>query len=147
MMRPVLRSWVLLPVVAIALVAGMFWARNQAIETKKDPMTKAQEWVTRSFGMTVEKQTSGGNGLEVESVAPKGAAAEAGIKVGDRIAAVSDRSVWHVYQLIELISERLRGPVLPVLVASGDDYHLVRLSAAGARTPPPIEEEEGGHQH
>jgi S1-C subfamily serine protease len=146
-MRPMLRSWILLPVAAIILVVGMFWARSQAVEAKKDPLTKVQDWVEKSFGMRVEKQTTGGDGLKVESVLPKGAAAEGGIKTGDRIVTVGDRSVWHVYQLAEVISQRLRGPVLPVLVATGDDYHLVRLSAAGVKTPPPIEQEESGHQH
>jgi S1-C subfamily serine protease len=137
----------LLPVVAIAVVAGMFWAREQAREAKKDPLTKARDWVQKSFGMTVERETKTGSGIKVEAVAPGSAAAEAGIRAGDQIVAVADRSVWHVHQLVELIAEGTGGPVVPVLVATGDDYHLVRLSLAGMKTPPPIAEEEGGHHH
>lgn len=146
-MRPRFHKWMLLPVAAIVVVAGMFWAREQAREAKKDPLTKAQEWVQKSFGMTVEQKTSTGSGLKVEGVLPGSAAAEAGIKAGDQVVAVGDRSVWHVYQLIELISQRTRGPVVPVLVATGEDYHLARLPLAGVKTPPPIVEEEGGHHH
>lgn len=146
-MRTSFRRWMLLLVAAIIVVAGLFWARAEVREAKKDPLTKAQEWVQKSFGMTVERQTSTGSGLKVQAVLPGGAAAEAGIKQGDRIVAVGDRSVWHVYQLVELIAARKGAPMMPVLVATGDDYHLVRPSLAGAKTPPPIEEEEGGHHH
>jgi len=141
------RRWMLLPVAAIIIVAGLFWAREQAREAKKDPLTKAQEWVHKSFGMQLEQQTSSGSGLKVEAVASASSAAEAGVKAGDRIVAVGDRSVWHIYQLIELISRLAGGPMLPMLVATGEDYHLVRLALANVKTPPPLVEEEAGHHH
>jgi hypothetical protein len=49
--------------------------------------------------------------------------------------------------MVDLIAGSARTPVLPLLIASGDDYHLARLSLAGVKTPPPIKEDESGHHH
>ncbi len=146
-MRPLFRAWMLLPIIAILFIAGLFWARQQAAQGKKDPLTQAQDWVRDSFGMTVEKATTEGDGLKVEVVSSGGAAAAVGIKAGDRIIAVGERSVWHVYQLTTLIAKWMNGPVAPVLVASGKGDHQVLLPLGGIQTEPPNLEEEGEHNH
>ncbi len=125
-MRPRLRVWVLLPVAAILLVIGMFWAREQAAETRKDPVLKAQEGIEKSFGMKLELQTSSGNGLKVLSVRPGSPADKNGIKKDDVVVAIGDRSVWHAYQFADLMSQQLQSAgYIPLLVKRGDEYRSV----------------------
>ncbi len=123
----------LLPILGIALIVGLFWAREQTRETQKDPVVRAQDQIEKSFGMKLETQTNGGNGLEVLAVRPGSTADSGGIKVGDHVVAVGERSVWHTYGFTEVISKQLKdAPVLPVLVDHNGDYHQVVFASRKA---------------
>lgn len=148
-MRPRLRVWTLLLLAAIGLVAVMFWIRAHPEDfSTKDPLTKSQEIISASLGMKLEKDSKGRGGLEVLEVSRDGAAALAGIQPGDRILAVVDRSVWHVYQFQELVLQQLQAlPALFLLRERDGSYQLIAL-AQGIDPEPLLEaEEEQGHGH
>ena len=132
-MRPLFRTWILLPIVAIIFFVGLFWAREQAREAKKDPVVKAQEGIEKSFGMKLETQTSSGNGLKVLAVRSGSPADKSGIKVGDQVLAIGDRSIWHTYQFGDLMTKQLQAaPYLPVLVEHNGEYRSVMFGRTGA---------------
>jgi hypothetical protein len=143
-MRPLLRTWILLPIIAIIIVVGMFWAREQAREAKKDPLVKAQEGIEKSFGMKLETKTSSGSGLKVLAVRPGSPADKTGIKAGDVVVALGERSVWHVYQFADLMSKQLQAmPYLPLLVEHKGEYrsfvfgtHAAMQGGAPGMAPP-----------
>jgi S1-C subfamily serine protease len=148
-MKPVLRTWVVLLLGAIVFVAGLFWVRaNFAELQKKDPLTEAQESIEDTFGMTLAKEPGpGGGGLPVEAVDPEGVAARAGFDVGDRVMAVGDRSVWHIYQFAELVDASISvAPVLPLLVERDGEYRQVLIGHRGAPLVMP-EVDHSGHSH
>jgi S1-C subfamily serine protease len=146
-MRPRLRIWTLLLIGAIAFVVAMFWVRAHLEDfSPKDPLTKSQEAIQGSLGMEVEKDSNGQGGLRVLDVDPRGAAAQAGVQAGDRVIAVLDRSVWHVYQFQELVVEGLESlPALFLLLERDGSYLNVALSSG--IDPDPLFEDQDPHDH
>ena len=127
----------------------MFWIRAHPEEfSPKDPLTKAQEVIIEALGMKLEKDSQGRGGLQVLEVRRNGAAAKAGIQVGDRVVAVVDGSVWHIHQFQELVIEQLQAfPALILLTERDGSYQNVAL-AQGIDPDPLLEaQEEQGHTH
>ncbi len=145
-MKPILRTWTLLLIAAIALVFGLFWARGKSGEAKKNPLEQSQAAMEKSLGMKLATQSGPEGGLKVEAV-KKGSPADAvGIKVGDRILTVGDRSVWHVYQFQEYASKLSeQAPAMLLLVERKGEYHNVVLRLS--EMIPPVEEQGNGHNH
>ncbi len=144
-MKPLLRSWVVLLLVAIALVGALFWVRaNFAELQKKDPLTEAQESIEEAFGMRVAKESGPKGGLPVEAVEPGGPAEQVGLAVGDRIMALGDRSVWHVYQFADLINSSITaGRGIMLLVQRDGEYRMIVFRH---RTGP-VSMPHTGHSH
>jgi S1-C subfamily serine protease len=143
-MRPVLRSWTVLFVAAIMFVAGMFWLRARPQGPKvEDPLAEARESLDRGLGLELSSEVAPGGGVRVKGVKPGSPAERAGIKGGDRIVACGDYSVWHAYQLRDLIAERLgQGVPVVVLVDREGDYRpavlaMPRVRASSTPTPEP----------
>lgn len=139
-MKALFRTWTILLLLAIVLV-GVLVLRGQQGEEKKDPVVQAQEAIEKGLGMQLETQSSTGAGLKVLAVRKGSPADQEGIKVGDRIITVADRSVWHTYQFLDFMSQQREiMPALPVLVANKDNYRTVvfgRPSGSRTATPPP----------
>jgi len=143
-MRPILRTWVLLLIGAIIIVGGMFWARaHSGAAAKKDPLLEAQAQVEKAFGMKLATACGPEGGLKVEAVKKGSPADLTGIKVGDRVLTVGDRSVWHVYQFSQYASEVLQSaPGVSMLVERKGGYLQVvfgrrGMTPAGAAGPMP----------
>jgi len=121
-MKPGIRSWTMLLVAGILFVSGLFWVRANP-PADKDPLMEARDGLAKAFGLEVALKAGREGGLLVEGVRPGSPAERAGIQVGDRVVACGDRSVWHVYQLAEFISEDVRaGPAVSLLVQRDDKY-------------------------
>ncbi|NIR00309.1 MAG: PDZ domain-containing protein, partial [Gemmatimonadales bacterium] len=85
----------------------MIWVRVRAPSAgTDDPLLLARESIAERFGMELATTAGPEGGLLVETVAPGRPAEQVGIQAGDRIVACGDRSVWHVYQLMELIDDQ-----------------------------------------
>jgi membrane-associated protease RseP (regulator of RpoE activity) len=123
-MKLLFRPWIILLILIIVIVAGVL-LRGQP-EAKKSAVVMAQETIAKIIGMKLETASSTGTGLKVEEVKSDSPAAELGIKVGDRIVAVGDRSVWHTEQFTQFANEFSQaGRPIPMLVESKGDYRLV----------------------
>jgi S1-C subfamily serine protease len=97
--------------------------------------------------MTIAKESGPQVGLLVETVEPESVAARAGIEVGDRLMALGDRSLWHVYQFAGLIDESTRAtPVLHLLVEREGAYRAVVIGHRGGPLAVP-EAGHAGHSH
>ncbi len=138
-MRRILPPWLLLLLGAILFTAGMFWVRAHPSE-KRTPLDEAVDEVFQYVGMKVEPAPGEQSGLLVKEVKPGSPAARAGIKVGERVVAVGDQSVWHAVQLQDLMSSAMhrQGGCL-LMLAKDDHYRSVPLQAVPL--PPPPEEE------
>jgi S1-C subfamily serine protease len=147
-MKPFLRTWVVLLLGAILFVVGLFWVRaNYAELQKKDPLTESQDRIEDTFGMRVAKESGSAGGLLVEVVDPESVAGRAGIQAGDRIVALGDRSLWHVYQFAELINSAAEvAPVLALLVARDGEYRSVLIGYRGGPLEMP-QTSHSGHTH
>ncbi len=139
-MRPVLSAWALLLIGAILFMGGLFWVRAHPAQ-KANPLTQATDTISAELGMEVEPAASLEGGLLVKAVRPKSIAAQVGVKAGEKVVAVGDRSVWHAVRLQELISKEMstRGSCTIMLV-KGTTYRTVTLGFAPVPPPPPAEE-------
>ncbi|HUU54103.1 MAG TPA: PDZ domain-containing protein [Armatimonadota bacterium] len=143
-MKPRVRTWTLLLIAAIGFMAALFWIRANPTK-EKNPLTEAQETIEQAFGMKLALESGPQGGLPVEAVEAGGPAANVGVEVGDRILAVGDESVWHVYQLIEIVNRWVSAsPGLPLLVEREGEYRVLVFRSSG---PLPLPGEEDGHQH
>jgi hypothetical protein len=131
-------TWIILLILVIAIVAVVMFRGEP--EKEKDQVVQAQETIDRVLGMKLEPAASTGTGLKVEGITKGGQAEQQDIKIGDRVIAVGDRSVWHTVQFTEFASEfsEARRP-LPMLVESKGNYRLVvfgRPQGASPQNPP-----------
>jgi membrane-associated protease RseP (regulator of RpoE activity) len=138
-MRPILRPWILLLAAAIFLVGGLFWARSQTGDkAPTDPLLEAQQQMEGALGAKLATIAGPEGGLKVEAVRKGSPADQTGMKVGDRLLSVGDRSVWHVQQLSEFVSEQLESaPALAFLMARDDEYFQIIFRRPGAHTGAP----------
>jgi len=135
-MRPILPPWAMLLVAAIAAMAAMFWIRANPPE-REDPLEEAAARLSRGLGFEVEPVPTPGprGGLLIKAVLPGSPAQRLGLVPGERIVAVSDRSVWHALQLEQLIGEGMsKGGPFQIMLSKDDTYRTVSL---GRFAPPP----------
>lgn len=143
-MRPVLPRWALLLGAAILVMGGLIWVRVYPPKPP-NPLEDSVEAISDVFGMTVSVGPHPGGGELVEKVRPGSLAERIGFRVGERIVAVGERSVWHVRQLQELISQRSQmGQPLTVMVTPDDKVFRV-LTFGPVPLPPPASPDEHGH--
>ncbi len=141
-MRRILPPWALLLIAAILFMAGLFWVRANPPE-ERTPLDEAVADVLQYVGMEVEPEPREKSGLLVKSVTPGSPAEHAGVKAGERVVAVGDRSVWHALQLQELINTAMRRPGGCLLMLEKDGhYHSVVLGFVRLPAPP-----THGHSH
>ena len=135
-MRRHLSGWTVLLLFAVLFVVGLIWVRGKPPKVE-DPLAEAAEEVSQRYGFLVESESDPKGGVMVKAITPGSPAALLGLQVGDRVIAVSERSVWHAVQLGDLLEERLsRGPT-PLLVVKGGVYRQVVFGrrAAGPAGP------------
>ena len=124
-MRPILPGWVLLLLVAILVMAGLFWVRANPAGPA-NPLEEAVKTLSQVLGMVVAETPDAQGGLPIKSVTPGSPAEQFGLRAGDRIMAVDDRSVWHVAQLRDLMAEDLqKGQPFILMVARENAYWTV----------------------
>ncbi len=135
MMR-LLPPWAWLLLLAILFVLGLFWARATAPDLSEpiNPLDDARKALLQVYGFDLDLVSGPDGGLLVRAVTPGGSAERRGIRPGDRIMAVGDRSVWHTQQLAELLNQvASRGYPFTIMVARGETYFGVPY---GAGLPP-----------
>jgi hypothetical protein len=144
-MRPILPPWALFLFAAILFMGGLFWVRAHPGE-KHNPLEESVEELSHYLGMEVEAvpARAGPGGLLVKAIRPDSMAERIGVKVGERVAAVGDRSVWHAVQLQQLISDEMsRRGSCTLMLAKDQVYRCVTLGFVPV-PPPPVEHE---HHH
>jgi S1-C subfamily serine protease len=144
-MRRLLPSWAWLLVIAILFVAGMMWMRVKppAPRGAGNPLEGAAKDLEEFMGLQVDAQPEPGGGVRVTGVKPGSGAEQLGLQAGDRIVACGSQSVWHSYQLAELMSQSLssgypvsllaerEGTYWQVIVGGGRHTHAQPPAAAG----------------
>jgi S1-C subfamily serine protease len=121
-MKRRLPGWMLLLIAAIIFVGIMIWTRV-APEKQDDSLSVGARYLSDRLGLEMATTPSGASGLVVNRVRPGGLGEWAGFHQGDRIVAVGDRSIWHVYGLANVVSERFSMGIPAVfLVARGSEY-------------------------
>jgi membrane-associated protease RseP (regulator of RpoE activity) len=124
-MRRALPPWAWLLVIAILFMGGMLWMRVRPPAPKHDddPLVEAADDLERVLGLQVDPQPQPGGGAK-----PGTPAEQLGIQAGDRIVACGSQSVWHTYQLAELLSQSLgSGYPVSLLVEREGTYRQVVL--------------------
>ena len=140
-MRQILPPWALLLFAAILFMAGLFWLRAHPGK-KLNPLEKSVAELSQYLGMEVEAvpAASGPGGLLVKGIRPDSAVAQAGVKAGERVVAVGDRSVWHAIELQQFISDEMRKRRSCTLMLAKDQvYRCVTLGFVPV-PPPPVDE-------
>jgi membrane-associated protease RseP (regulator of RpoE activity) len=134
MMRHLSGITVLL-VIAVVFIVGVLFARSRPPQIK-DEVADSIEELYDTFGFQVAGTMGPQGGLLVERVKSDSVAAALGIKKGDRVVTVNDRSVWHAKEMADqLFSAVKAGPVF-LLVANGDSYRQVVLGGRRAAGGP-----------
>lgn len=140
-MRRILPSWAWLLVIAILFVGAMMWMRVKppAPAQPEDPLLKAANQLERIIGLQVDPQPQPGGGVRVTGVKPGTPAEQLGIQAGDRVIACGSQSVWHTYQLAELMGESLGSgyPVSLLVEREGTYWQVVLGPARQTHTHPP----------
>ena len=144
-MRRILPSWAWLLVIGILFVGGMMWMRVKppAPRQPDDPLLEAANDLEDAIGLQVDPAPGRGGGVRVTGIKPGTPAEQLGIQAGDRIVACGSQSVWHSYQLAELMSQSLgsgypvsllverEGTYWQVMVGAGRHTHTQPPAAAG----------------
>lgn len=135
----------ILLLLAIVFVLGLFWVRNQPPQVE-DPLAESQQAINKKLGFLVEEVPGPRGGLTVISVTPNTPGARMGLKAGDRILAVNERSVWHVVQLQDLLAEKLAKGMTVLMVEREGTF---RVALVSSRAIPGAESftASSGHAH
>jgi S1-C subfamily serine protease len=142
-MRPVLRGWVLALVVAILVMGGLLWVRGHPGQPY-NPLEESVATISDVLGIQVSVNPDSRGGELIEKVRPGSPAERMGVRPGERIVAVGERSVWHAQQLQQLIAQRSQmGMPIGLMLASADGTCRVVAFAPVAMPPPPSPEEHG----
>jgi predicted metalloprotease with PDZ domain len=142
-MRPVLRGWVLALVVAIVVMGGLFWVRGHPAKPY-NPLEESVATISEVLGIQVSVNPDSRGGELIEKVRPGGPAERMGVRAGERIVAVGERSVWHAQQLQQLIAQRSQmGMPIGLMLASQDNTFRVVAFGPVAMPPPRSPDEHG----
>ena len=133
-MRRLLPPWALLLLAAILVVGAMVWLRVQPPESsgEEDPLADAAEQLAKGLGLEVDPAGEQGGGVRVTGVRAGSPAEQMEMQAGDRIVACGMQSVWHAYQLADLMSQSLgRGRPAMLLVEREGEYRQVMFGRPG----------------
>ncbi|MCJ7822660.1 MAG: PDZ domain-containing protein [Armatimonadetes bacterium] len=108
-MRRILPPWAWLLVIPILIVGAMMLMRlNPPVnEGPSDPLLEAANHLESALGLQIDTVPLPGGGVRVSGIVPGTPAEQLGIQAGDRIVACGSQSVWHVYQLADLMTQSL----------------------------------------
>ncbi len=140
-MRRLLPPWAWLLVLAILFVGGMLWLRVRPPTPahERDALADAAADLDDAIGLQVDASAGRGGGVDVLGVRDGSPAQQLGIQAGDRVVAVGSQSVWHSYQLLDLMKQGLgSGYPVALLVEREGTYRQVVLGPPGhshARSP------------
>ena len=118
----------ILLLLAIVFVLGLFWVRSQPPKVD-DPLAESQQAINEKLGLLVEEVPGPKGGLTVISVTPDTPGARMGLKAGDRILTVNERSVWHVVQLQDLLADKLEKGLTVFMVEREGTFRLALVSS------------------
>jgi membrane-associated protease RseP (regulator of RpoE activity) len=138
-MKPLLSTRIVLLVCAIIFVALMLWIRAHP-EKPEDPVMDAISQLSEGLGLDIDPIAGAKGGIAVKAVRPGSPADRLGLRAGDRILAIGDRSVWHALNVQEFLNQGLTsGRPFPILVDSNGDYHAIimgrQMRGPGAQRP------------
>jgi len=122
-------------------MGGMVWmqVRPPAHEHEDDPLAEAADKLARAVGLQVDPQPAPGGGVPVTGVNPGSPAEQLGIQAGDRVVACGSQSVWHTYQLAELMGQSLGSgyPVSLLLEREGTYWQVILGAGRHTHAQPP----------
>jgi hypothetical protein len=130
MMRHVSGITVLL-VLGIVFIVGVLFTRTRPPQVE-DQVADSIKELYDTFGFQVAGTVGPQGGLDVERVKSGSVADHLGIKKGDRLLTVNDRSVWHAKDMADQLFAAVNAGPAFMLVANGDNYRQVVL---GGRRP------------
>ena len=133
-MRRLLPPWAWLLVLAILFVGGMLWLRVRPPTSphERDALAEAATELDEAIGLQVDSAPGRGGSVGVLGVRDGSPAQQLGLQAGDRIIAVGSQSVWHSYQLLDLMRQGLgSGYPVALLVERQGTYWQVVLGPAG----------------
>jgi S1-C subfamily serine protease len=146
-MRRHFSGWTVLLLLAILFVLGLLWVRSQP-QKVEDPLADAQQAINEKLGFLVEQLPGPKGGLLVQRVTPNTPAARMGLKVGDRVLAVNERSVWQAVQLQDLLAEKLQKGMTVLLLEREGTYRQALVSARAVPGAEGFSSSAGqGHEH
>ena len=143
-MRPLLRGWALALLAAILLMAGLFWVRSHPAKPY-NPLEESAATISKVLGMQVSANPDPRGGELIEKVRPGGPAERMGLRAGERIVAVGERSVWHAQQLQQLIAQRSQMGIPIGLMLASDDGTFRVVAFGPVAMPVPSTSHAHGH--
>ncbi len=125
---------VVLLVLAILFVVALLKTKKQE-PPMGDPVGDARTNLQQLYGLAVDRQATPPAGLLVTGLTPQGFAQRLGLKVGDRVLAVNEQSVWHAKQLDDYLGSSLGRAPVRLMVLSGTQHHVLVIGGGGGRRP------------
>jgi len=121
---------------AILIVVLLFIVRNEKPPKPDDPVAQAQEDMLAQFGFKVDRLvTPSAGGLTVLEVTPGSVADKLGLRKGDVVLAVNERSVWHAQQLYDMLSQQLQRRMPALVMVKNNGVFRDVLFGGGRRGP------------